>query len=100
MSDGPSDCARSAECNADRFIKARFAKVKVVSHLNAVPKSGTVVFLYEEWLTHVVELITDGVVTKRWQVEPFDRPAKRLPVKGPTWRPGYYRDNRLPRSDA
>ncbi len=99
MSDGPSDCAYSAESNANKFIKAKLAGMKAVAHLDAVPKSGTVVFVYEAWLTHVIELITDGVVTKRWKAEPFDRPVKRLPVKGPTWRPGYYEDHRLPKED-
>lgn len=97
MSDGLSDCARSAEANAERFIKDKLAGHKVVRHINYVPKAGTVVLLYEEWLDHVVELITDGRVTRRWVVEPFSNPVKRRPIKGPEWRPGYFQDHRLPR---
>ena len=96
MSDGPSDCAAIANRKARDFAQAHFPKVPKILCPTHAPKAGTVVLVYEEWLQHVVELVTNRKVTERWLVEPFKEP-KQLCITDEDWPVGYYRDNHLPR---
>ena len=101
MSDGPSDCARNAEARAERFVKAKFPSVKAIRHPSHAPKTGKVVVVYEEWLSHVIEVIVDRRVTERYLVEPSfvdpDKPPKRMPIGKEDWPVGYYQDHNIPR---
>ncbi len=101
MSDGPSDCARNAEARADRFVKAKFPGVKTIMSPSHAPKTGKVVVIYEEWLSHVVEVIVDRRVTERYLVEPEfvdrDKPPKKMPIDKDDWPVGYYQDHSVPR---
>ncbi len=99
MSDGPSDCAYAAEAQAEKFIKQRWPGAKRVCTATAAPKAGTVVLCYEEWLTHIVELVTNRQVVERWCCEPFTAPY-RLKIGKEDWPVGHYDDNRLPLKDT
>lgn len=101
MSDGPSDCARNAESRAERFVKAKFPDVKLILSPSHAPKTGKVAVVYEEWLSHVIEVIVDRRVTERYLVEPSfvdpDKPPKRMPIGKEDWPVGYYQDHSIPR---
>ena len=96
MSDGPSDCAYAAEARAERLVAAKWPKVRRIHFAEDAPKQGIVLYVYETWLTHVVELITNRVVGQRWRCEPFDEP-KRMAIGKHDWAVGYYHDHTLPK---
>ena len=96
MSDGPSDCAHAAETKAERLIAEHWPKLKRINYHTTAPRYGTVVYLYEEWLTHIVEVIVNRQVKERWVCEPFSEPVRRK-LSQDDWPVGYYRENHLPR---
>ena len=96
MSDGPSDCAYAAERKARKLAQDRWPKVPYALCPTHCPEHGTVVLVYEEWLQHIVELVTDRKVTERWLAEPFKEP-RQLCITDEDWPVGYYRDKHLPR---
>lgn len=98
MSDGPSDCAAAANNKATELVKKRFPNVPRIFNKLYAPKTGTVVLVYEEWLQHVVELVTDRKVVERWLCEPFKEP-RQLCITDKDWPVGFYDDNRLPREE-
>ena len=100
MSDGPSDCVAAANSNARKFVATKYAKVPQILTPTHAPAKGTVVLVYEEWLKHIVELITDRQVVERWVVEPFKDKPKRLAIGKDDWAVGYYREHHLPRKEA
>jgi hypothetical protein len=99
MSDGLSDCAYAAEAHADELMLAKWPTVHKIHAASHAPKQGTVLVCYEEWLTHIVELITDRQVIERWCCEPFEEPY-RLKIGSADWPAGYYDNNRLPRTQT
>lgn len=96
MSDGPSDCARAAETKAEQLIAERWPKLRRIRYHSVAPKYGTAVYMYEEWLTHVVEIIVNRQVKERWVCEPFQAPKRRRLTKD-DWPVGYYSTSRLSR---
>ncbi len=96
MSDGPSDCAYAAEARALKFVEANYKGVKQIHTPTAAPARGTVILIYEEWLQHVVEVVTDRKVTQRYLAEPF-KEVRQMPITKDDWPVGYYRDNHIPR---
>ena len=96
MSDGLSDCARSAESRAERFVKEKYPGLKRIQTAGDAPKHGTVVLVYEEWLDHVVEIITDRQVVKRYSIAPFKDEPRRMSIGKEDWPVGYYRDHHIP----
>lgn len=96
MSDGLTDCARSAESNANRFVKDRYPGLTTIGVPTEAPKKGTVVLVYEEWLDHVVEKVTDRCVVERHQVGPYRHEPTPMPI-GDDWPVGFYQDHRIPR---
>jgi len=96
VSDGPSDCAYAAEAKAEKLIAQRWPGLKRIHHHTRAPRYGTVVYMYEEWLTHIVEVILNRQVKERWVCEPFSEPVRRkLTIED--WPVGYYENNHLPR---
>lgn len=100
MSDGISDAAASSHGNAMRLVASNRKRWpgRLVDRESMVGEEGRFVLVYEEWLDHVVEVVSDGVVLERWLVGPFDfRPVRLAPESAPPeWhRPGYYRHARL-----
>ena len=97
MSDGPSDCARAAESKAEKFVKEKYSAYRRINIAGDAPKRGTVVFVYEEWLDHIVEVITDRLVVARYLVRAFNHKTRLLTTGEDDWPVGYYQDNLLPR---
>lgn len=95
MSDGMTDCARAAESRAEKLVKEKYPGIRQIQSPEEAPKHGTVVFVYEEWLDHVVELILDRQVKKRWLCPPFKDPWP-MSIGKEDWAVGYYKDHRLP----
>ena len=100
MSDGMSDCADEARRKADEYIERELLFLNRVNRPEDIPMKGSVLLAYEEWLTCVVEVITDRQVKKRVVVPAFGL-TYELPVTGEDFYPGYYgllADHRLPRT--
>lgn len=69
MSDGMYDCFLNAQSNAHRLAERECHEYDVV---DMVTCEGTEVYIYEEHVTHVVELVVEGRVTRRWIVGPCE----------------------------
>jgi hypothetical protein len=97
MSDGLSDAAAAARARAERFVVSRYSSTRRIYRLEDAPQRGVVVYVYEEWLRHIVELVENRRVVERWLVEPYcDNAVSSLSIKK-DWPIGYYRTHRVVR---
>ena len=97
MGDGPSDAAYAAEAQARRFIKKNYPGLELITSNWKAPLYGQVVLLYEEYLRHVIELISGRQVVERWIVEPYHKMTTQVEIGERDWPVGYYERNRIPR---
>lgn len=93
MSDGLSASARAAENNAHKFIKENYPEVKA-TWFNRIPKHGQCLIVYETWLNHIIEIIKDRKLIKRFMAKPYgDNPIKEIAINDENWQIGYYNYN-------
>ena len=76
MSDGLTDCARSAEYYARNYTKKHYPGLREFNPYH-VPMRGEGFVIYETWLKHTVEIIKNHHVVKALEFTPFGK-VKRL----------------------
>jgi len=96
MSDGMSMAARSAASAAGKFVKEHYPDTKRV-HMSRIPASGLVCCIYETWLDHVIEIIEDRKLIKRYNAKGYgNNPVTELPITDDDWQVGHYYHNPPP----
>ncbi|MFA5377483.1 MAG: hypothetical protein WC455_17160 [Dehalococcoidia bacterium] len=99
MSDGMTDCADHARAAAHKLAAEQWPGYRVIQCAAQAPAHGTVIYIYETWLDHVIEVIENRLVVERWMVGPgYLKPQhKQLdkPADNGTWQVGYYQEHTL-----
>ena len=89
MSDGMTDAARAAHRIAEKFVQQHYPKLPRIRYYMHAPKEGTVIFIYEEWLYHVIELVTNRMVVSRWLAMTRGE-VQQMSITDEDWQVGYY----------